>query len=100
MGNEFLRLVFHALQDIKSEAGVRKECLPYLCENYNIQAWYIRPIDTEIPTIGKMQNSYVAAFNEYSHLPSYIFMMPDKDILTSIDLFDVGVKKIIFDNLH
>ena len=77
---------------------VQKARPPYIYENYNVHAWYVTQVST-VPTIAKLQNALVAALNEYPHLPKYIFMVPDKDIVESIQLFDVGVKKTTFDNL-
>ena len=78
---------------MKSEAAVNRDCLPYLYDNFNITAWYVKQVKTTIPTVGKIQNALVAAFNEYPHLPCYIFIIPDKDIITSIKTYDNGVKK-------
>ena len=99
IGDNFLLNNFNALQMMKSEAAVNKSRLPYLYDNYNIQAWYMKQIKTELPVIAKLQNTLVAAFNDHGHLPKYIFIIPDKDIIESIELFDSGVKKAIFDNL-
>ena len=59
----------------------------------------LKQIKTELPVIAKLQNALVAAFNDHAHLPKYIFIIPDKDIIEYIELFDSGVKKAIFDNL-
>ena len=55
---------------------------------------------TTVPVIGKIQNAPVAALNDYSHLPRYIFIFPDKDIVQDIGHYDEGVKKSIFTHLN
>ena len=71
----------------------------YLYENFNICAWYVKQITT-VPVIGKIQNALVAALNDFPHLPKYIFIVPDKDIIQDIGHYDDGVKKAMFDNLN
>ena len=47
-----------------------------------------------------MVNSLVEGLNKYTQLPRYIFMIPDKDVITScLRDFDFGVNKILDDFL-
>ena len=54
----------------------------------------------KVPAIARLQNAFIAALNKYAHMPKYIIVVPDKDILESIEIYDNGIKKAIFDNLH
>ena len=72
--------------------------------NFNISAWHIQlnSHSLKIPAIARIQNALIAALNEYPHLPKYIIVIPDKDILQLIEQevdIDNGIKKAIFDNL-
>ena len=63
-------------------------------------AWYVKPGEHAfaVPAIAHLQNAFIAALNEYPHLPKYIFMIPDKDVFESViddvKLIDNGIKKI------
>ena len=79
----------------------QKKRLPYLYENFNISAWFVklRRHALKVPAIAHLQNALIAAFNKYPHMPKYIIVIPDKDILKSIEIYDNGIKKVIYSNM-
>ena len=50
--------------------------------------------------VARIVNSLTEAFNRNDSLPTYIVMMPDKDILKHINHFDYGVSWIISKYVH
>ena len=102
IGDDFLQRTFHSLQDLKSEAVVKKTRLPYLYENFNISAWFVKQTKSavNVPTMAKLQNALIVVLNEYPHLPKYIIVIPDKDVIQSNEFYDNGIKKALFDNLQ
>ena len=89
---------------MKTDNEIRKNKAPYMYDNYNLTAWFCSQIKSPVPVIAKLQNSLVAAMNEYHHMPKLIIIIPDKDVIESIVQFDIkidcGIKDTIFDNLH
>ena len=100
IGDAFLHKNFNGLQALKTEAKLKKDKLPYLYEFYNLSAWFCSQVKTNVPVIAKLQNSLAAALNEYEHLPKYIVIIPDMDIVQDVNLFQCGVKDALYDNIN
>ena len=99
IGDNFLCENYHALQDLKTDAKMKKVDTPYLYDKYNISAWYMNATSMVRPSIARILNSFIEALNTKSHLPAYVFIIPDKDIIKSIGFCKFRVCEIIKQNI-
>ena len=102
MGDRFLNDVIGTLQGMKTQAKLKKTELPYLYEMYNFKAFYINPLSDVTPTIVRIYNSLTEALNKYEHLPKYILVVMDKDIVSDVQRlhFDCGLYNSFEDNIN
>ena len=99
IGDDFLCENYHALQDLKTDTKMKKVNIPYLYDNYNISAWYMNATAMVRPSIARILNSFIEALNTESHLPAYVFIFPDKDIVKSIGFCKFRVREIMKQNI-
>ena len=95
VGDEFLYNIQAKLQDIRSEAVIRHKDQPYCYQAYNIGTWYFNPLSSLKPGVVHILNSLIAAYNDVPHLPKYIVIFPDKDILSRLSYTGPGVKRLL-----
>ena len=76
--------------------------LPYIYDRYNVEAYYTNPLSDVKPTIARMYNSLIKALNTHDHLPRYVVVIPDLDIVQSVNdqHFDCGAVDMIEDNIN
>ena len=97
VGDSFLDNSYHTLQKMKSEAVLHSEPPPYLYQIYNLSAWYTSALSDLKPLIVRFLNSMIEAMNrkKHPHLPKYILMMPDKDLLQNTKIPKTGIKAFL-----
>ena len=99
IGDDFLYRVFPGFQQLKSDCFVKKEDLPYLYQYYYLNAWYVKQIQSTVPSMAKIQNAMAAAFNEFNSLPKYLMILPDKDLIVLVEHYDKGAKQLLMENV-
>ena len=101
MGDEFLYDITDRLKNMKSEARRHNKEPPFLFQNFKLSLWYQCPSarSSEIPAICRILNSLIDAMNANHHLPQYILIMPDCDIIKSIDIYDYGTRQAFSEDL-
>ena len=90
IGDKFLRSMYAELQSLCSEAAIKKRPPPYLYEFYNVFCYYPT---TKMNALAGIINAYIEILNNRSHLPKYVIVIPDKNIIEAADHCDFGVKK-------
>ena len=100
VGDVFLVDTYDSLVNMKTTAKIKNATPPYLHEMYNVTGAFTNPLSPIQPTIARMFNALVGALNDTHHLPKYIVVIPDMDILSTIDYYDHGVKELIEDNVR
>ena len=73
---------------------------PFLYQQFHFEMFYTNPLSATKPAIARIYNSLVEALNKYPHLPKYILVLPDKDVIKSINNWDYGTTTIIEKNLN
>ena len=70
---------------------------PYIHEQFNVLAYY-RQFTTGIRRCAaQIINSLIEALNECDHLLRYLIIVPDKDLISDIDVFEFRVSKVVSD---
>ena len=86
--------------DFKTETFRRQGKLPYLHRYFNVSAWYKNQLqDLDNPSVGRIHNSLIDALNVNNHLPKYIVVIPDRDVLDSVNIWDYGARKEINEHI-
>ena len=100
VGDHFLSKIADDLADMPAEARRRKCDELYLFANYKVKHWCMNVLSSVKPSIVRILNSLTEALNECEHLPKYIFVIPDIDIVESLEYSDFQVRNLIDDNIH
>ena len=70
-------------------------CKTYLQEYYNIKAFYELGKNGVCHMATRIINLLIEAFNTMHKLPRFLVIMPDKDILSELNIFDLFVNATI-----
>ena len=79
------------------EADKRRK--PYLYEHYNIETFCTSQTSNVRSVLARFYNTLLKGLNENEHLPCYILIFCDTDIMANLELFDFGVTKTLEDVL-
>ena len=72
---------------------------PYIYEFYNFDCHYLSQLSPLKPLIVRIYNSLIKAINHSKTLPKYIIVIPDKDIIQSLGMYDYGVYDLLEANV-
>ena len=83
--------------DVQAAHGME----PYMYANYSLSTWYKSELVSVHPSIVRIYNSLIEALNtEPFHLPKYILVIPDVDVIESLKFYDFQAWELIHQNLH
>ena len=99
IGDDFLYTTYGTLQGLKTEAYIKQTTPPFCYEYYNVAAWYQTSIST-VPAITRIYNSLIEALNEQIHLPKYVVIVIDKDIVVPQLKKNIEATEIITDQIY
>ena len=71
--------------------------MPYIYQQYNVRDYHA---GTRYSGISCMIYPLVQALNENHRLPKYIFMLPDKDILTTLHSHNINAALVMSSTVH
>ena len=91
VGDEFLRENCNGLVTLKTAARINKRDPPYLHNHYNVTAYYINSSFLIRSALTRIVNAVIEGINAKDHLPKYVFVIPDKDILQAMKFWDFGL---------
>ena len=95
LGDIFLNDVFATMQTLKMTVAMEKRNPPYLYDQYNV-FYFFTPRNNQLTNIlMRVRNSIAEAFNRRYHMPRYIVIMLDKDVVESLNYFDPGETKLL-----
>ena len=66
---------------------------PYLEEYYNVKGYYPTVSDLKTSATSRIYNMVVDALNDDDHLPRFLVITLDKDVISDIKTFDYGLTK-------
>ena len=94
IGDKFLFNLHHIISESRNKPG---QGIPYLHTQYNFTAWYTNPLSDVEPTVVHIFNALAEVLNDKKqfHLPKYLIVIPDRDILDSLNIWDYSVKASI-----
>ena len=94
----FLRDMWTTIIGTKNKARLKNLPLPYIFDKYNVLPLYAVTSSLNKSTLGRMFNQFFDGLNDNAWLPKYIFFMPDKDLIESIQHYGFGCK-IVFNKV-
>ena len=90
LGNNILHEWYPSFTALKNQAIKSKMPWPYLFAYYNVDVIYTKQLSDEKTLMGKMLNSLIKKLNEVKHLPRYIVIIFDKELIVDAQIFDFG----------
>ena len=88
VGDEAVRASISTRQAMKSECGFDNKLLPYIYEYYNVNCYFESPLGKTKSVAARILNSVIQGMNAWAHLPRYILVIPDVDILNYACKYD------------
>ena len=79
IGDQFLRVTMKELSAMAKKARTRKSGKPHIIQWYNVNG-YFAGMGIRGPL--KILNPVIYALNDINHLPKYLIIIPDKDLMT------------------
>ena len=79
------------------QQGDRKKIPPYIYENYNTLPFYKSFSSGVTSTAAHMINTLIEALNTREWLPRFVVVIPDKDLLKDIEVYEFAASKVIQD---
>ena len=97
VGDSLLADVFGTFAEIQEELLKRRNKEPqlYLHEYYNVKSFYELSKNGIQYRATRIVNAVVDAVNQTHRLPHFLIIMPDKDILAELDVFNYQVETIL-----
>ena len=84
VGDEFLRAMLSVFQALKTEASFNNQPLPYIYSYYNVSSYFESPLSKTKSVAARLLNSIIEGMNTWAHLPRYILIVPDMDVIDYI----------------
>ena len=100
IGDEFLRDVDRTLSTLRTSDAAEQGRKLFIHQYFNFETFYLNPFAPMKPVITRIFNSLVKALNKFPHLPEYILVLPDKDIIKSTNIYDFGMREILEANIN
>ena len=100
IGDVFLHDIKGTLQTLKTSEAAQQGRKLFIHMHFNFESFAINPLSPVKPSAVRIYNALVQALNAYQHLPDYIIIIPDKDIIESIHRYDFGTRALIESNIN
>ena len=92
IGDTFLRDIFPMMQALRTSSAWSKDRnIPYMYCQFNVFYFFSSATLHITNVLAKFLNSVVKGFNRHEHLPCYILIIPDEDILLALNFTTYGI---------
>ena len=96
LGDQFLKNMFQAFTSIDIEAIKNEKPRPFTFDNYNVKYYWKSFTSSGNPSpAGCTVNSLIDGINGNPHLPKYIIVITDTDLLKRMTYFKFGASLVI-----
>ena len=100
LGDAFLRETYPTLQAIKAQSKVKRKPPLYLYDYFNVIPLYQKILCNIRSAEARMINALISMLNSRDHLPMYLIVIPDRDLLSWYGHPGYGISRIIQKNLN
>ena len=99
LGDDSLRRFFDAFTDMKKTARDENHQIPYLFDYYNVESFHAPQLSNNRSVMARIVNTLIKEMNSpaHQHLPRYIVILLDKDLVHEANVFDFGVSETLED---
>ena len=91
LGDAALKDWFTTFASMHKQAVEKNQPQPYLFAYYNLDHLYSNQMSDNRSLLARIINALIDKLNEHSHLPRYIVILIDKDLILNAQVFDFGV---------
>ena len=99
VGDSFLKEVSPSHYAMRYATKKKNKPPPYLFDHFNVRSYYLE-YGSSIRGIARSLHPLVAALNENDRLPKYLLVVPDNDLLISMQNKDIKSSMILGSMLH
>ena len=99
LGDDSLRRFFDTFTDTRKSAKDENRQLPYLFDYYNVESFHALQLLNNRSVLVRIINTLTKEMNSptHQHLPCYIVILLDKDLVHEANVFDFGVSETLED---
>ena len=97
LGDHFVKDNINALYALKAKALACKAEIPLIFQHYNVLEFYT---GSGFSGITQMLHPLIIALNQVPHLPKYIIILPDRDILVTLNKSNINAALVMASTLH
>ena len=94
VGDHSLRCLIGTFWAMEREAIASKKCKPYCFEFYNVEDSFYINTTAITSTIARILNSMINILNKFEHLPRFLVMILDRDIVDAVKMKNYGFSEI------
>ena len=114
VGNLFINDIYYALAETNRDQVKSQQSKLYICDNYNVKCYSSNPLAKVNKAPARLVNSLINALHNYDgrpkktevpqkadqdpqfapHLPRFIIVVPDWDIIKNIEYYRYGITMI------
>ena len=91
IGEKFLWETVMSFKVMRCEAIVQQKHSPYLFTQFNVDSFYPNPLCNTL-ILARVLNALACALKESHHLPKYVIIILDKNLVHSAGVFDYGAE--------
>ena len=96
IGDAFLDQMYHAFQELRTEARDGHAAMPYIQDYYNVNKFTQNQLSSNKSVPARIVNSVIDALNMHStKMPRILLIIPDQDLLKNINYFRFGISQVV-----
>ena len=97
LGSEFLRLMYHTFEQLLQIAKQDNKPWLYIMCYYKVEPLHPPKLSNNRAFLSCILNALVKKMNEHWHLPKYLLIIIDQDLIEETAVFDYGVTHTLED---
>ena len=99
LGGDFLRMMFHSLEQLLTMAKQDNKPWPYLMHYYNVDPLHLPQLSNNRALLSCILNALVKKMNTDWHLLKYLLILIDQDLIAESGVYDYGVTHTLEDTI-
>ena len=97
VGDSFLKMLSDVFDSVKQNAKRPDAAVPFMLNYFNIFCYYQQITSGVKHATARILNSLIEGLNTRPRLPKVLIVMPNKDLIGDINVFEFGAHRVIAD---
>ena len=95
VGDDFLNSTYDTFITMRKRLKKEENAMPYIYKQYNISYLIEDQLEGNTNAVAKILNAVIKGLNETAKLPRFIIIIPENDILKSVNYFGFGISVLV-----